>query len=155
MRIKKGTYGLKQAGIIANQELVNYMAPFRISSRATHTWPMGPWQQNVFSLVVDNLCVQYWSTEDSDNFLKAPRAKYLITVNMEETVYIGIKIERECVHRTFTLSIPSYTRKALHRFQHILRGNKEYSPHKCASIKYGHKAQYADPLDAAEYLSEK
>ena len=28
MRIKKGMYGLKQAGIIANQELVKYMAPF-------------------------------------------------------------------------------------------------------------------------------
>ena len=28
MRIKKGMYGLKQAGIIANQELVKHMAPF-------------------------------------------------------------------------------------------------------------------------------
>ena len=28
MRIEKGMYGLKQAGIIANQELVKNMAPF-------------------------------------------------------------------------------------------------------------------------------
>ena len=28
MRIEKGMYGLKQAGIIANHELVKHMAPF-------------------------------------------------------------------------------------------------------------------------------
>ena len=49
----------------------------------------------------------------------------------------------------------SYVRKALHIFQHILRGVKEYSPHICDPIQYGQKFQYADPLDAAEYLSDK
>ena len=45
--------------------------------------------------------------------------------------------------------------KALHRFQHILRGGKENSLHTCAPIQYGQKVQYADPLDSAEYLSDK
>ena len=51
--------------------------------------------------------------------------------------------------------MPSYARKVLHRFQNILRGGKEYSPHTCAPIQYGHKIQYADPLDLSEYLSDK
>ena len=70
----------------------------------------------MFSLVVDDFCFQYCSTEDSDHFLEAIRAKYLITVDMAETVYIVIKLEWEYVHRTVTLSIPSYVRKALNRF---------------------------------------
>ena len=41
MRIKKGMYGLKQAGIITNQELVKTYGSIWISSCATHTWPMG------------------------------------------------------------------------------------------------------------------
>ena len=49
----------------------------------------------------------------------------------------------------------SYVRNALHIFQHILRGGKEYSLHIYAPIQYGKRLQYADPLDAAEYLSEK
>ena len=32
---------------------------------------------------------------------------------------------------------------------------KYYSPHTCAPIQYGKKIQYTDPLDAAEYLSDK
>ena len=74
---------------------------------------------------------------------------------MVATVYIGIKLEWDHVHRTVTLSMPSYVRKDFHIFHNILRGGKEYSPHTCAPIQYGQKVQYADPLDASEYLSDK
>ena len=74
---------------------------------------------------------------------------------MEATLYIVIKLECDYVNRTVTLSIPSYVLKALNRFQHILRGGKEYSPHTCAPIQYGKWVKYVDPLDAAENLSEK
>ena len=50
-------------------------------------------EKNNNILVVDNFCVQYFSTEDADNCFKALRAKYLITVDMAATVYIGIKLE--------------------------------------------------------------
>ena len=63
---------------------------------------------------------------------------------MEATVYIGIKLDWDYVRRTVTLSMPNYVCKALHIFQHIMRGGKEYYPHICEPI------QYADPLDAAE-----
>ena len=112
-------------------------------------------KKTIFSLVVDNLCVQYCSIEDAYHFLNALRAKYLITVDMEATVYIGIKLEWDYVHRTVTLFMPSYVRKALYRLQHILRGGKEYSPHNCAPIQYGQKVQHEDPLDTAECPSDK
>ena len=125
MCINKGMYGLKQAGIITNQELVKHMAPFEYYP-VKHT--PGPRVHNskktLFNLVVENFCVQYFSTEDADHFLNALRSKYFITVDMETTVYIGIKLVWDCVHRTFTFSIPSYVNKALHRFQHMLRGDK-------------------------------
>ena len=69
---------------------------------------------------------------------------------MEVTVYIGIKLDWDCVHRTITLPMPNYVLKDLNRFQHNIRGGKDYSPHTCAPIQYGQKIQYADPLDAAE-----
>ena len=76
MRIEKGMYGLKQAGIIANQELVKHMAPFGYHP-VKHT--PGLWVHNsrktLFSLVVDDFCVQYSSSEDADHFLNALRSK--------------------------------------------------------------------------------
>ena len=105
--------------------------------------------------MVDNFYVQYFSTEDADHFLKSLRSKYLITVDMSAAVYIGIKLTWDYVHITVTLSMSSYVHKALHRFQHILRGGKYYSPHTCSPIQYGQKIQYVDPLDTAEYLPDK
>ena len=69
MRIEKGMYGLKQAGITPNQDLVKHMAPFGYHP-VTHTPSLRVHdiRKTLFSLVVDNLCVQYFSTEDADHF---------------------------------------------------------------------------------------
>ena len=76
MRIKKGNYGLKQAGIIADQELVKHMAPFGYHP-VKHT--PGLWlydsKKTRFILVVDDFYVQYCSTEDASHFLNALRSK--------------------------------------------------------------------------------
>ena len=86
-------YGIKQAGIIVNQELVKHMDPFGYHPvNHTHVLWVHDINKTLFSLVVDNFCVQYFSTEDSDYFLNALRSKYLITFDMAETVYIRIKI---------------------------------------------------------------
>ena len=70
MRIDKGIYGLKQAGIIANQELVKHMDTFGYHP-VQHTPDL--WihdnRHTIFSLVVENNCVQYSSTEDADHLL--------------------------------------------------------------------------------------
>ena len=60
MRIEKGMYGLKQARIIVNQELVKHMAPFGYHP-VKHT--PGLWvhdsKKTLFSVVVNDFCVQY------------------------------------------------------------------------------------------------
>ena len=57
MRTEKGMYGLKHAGIIANQELVKHMAPF-VYHPVQHTpvlW-VHDIRKTLFSLVVGILC---------------------------------------------------------------------------------------------------
>ena len=69
---------------------------------------------------------------------------------MEANIYIAINMDWDYVNITVTLFMTNYVRKALHIFQQILMGGKEYSPHICAPIQYGQKIQYDDPLDALE-----
>lgn len=67
--IDKCMYRLKQTGIIANETLVKPMAPFGYHP-VIHT--IGLWVHNtrktIFSLVVDNFCVQYSLMEDATHF---------------------------------------------------------------------------------------
>ena len=69
MHIEKGRYDLKQAGIITNQDLVEHVYPF--GYHPVHHTP-GLWvhdnRNTIFIFVVDNVFVQYSSTEDSDIF---------------------------------------------------------------------------------------
>ena len=68
MHMDKGMYGLKQAGIIDNQELVKHMDPF--GYHPVHHTP-GLWvhdNQKIFSHVDDDFCVQYYSVKDADHF---------------------------------------------------------------------------------------
>ena len=62
-------YGLKQAEIIANEALVKHMAPFGYHP-VQHT--PGLWVHNtrptIFSLVVNDFCVQYSSMDDTNHF---------------------------------------------------------------------------------------
>ena len=117
MRIEEGMYGLKKSGIIANQELVKHMAPFGYHP-VQHT--PGLWvydiRKTLFILVVENFCVKYCSIEDANHFFKSLISKYLVTVDMAATFYIRIKLEWDYLHRTVTLSMPIYLRKALQIF---------------------------------------
>ena len=60
MRIEKGTYGLKQAGIIVKQELVKHMDPFgyHILKHTPGLWVHNS-KKTIFSLVVDDFRFQY------------------------------------------------------------------------------------------------
>ena len=126
MRIEKGMYGLKQAGIIDNRELVKNMAPCGYHPvQHTHGLWVHDNRNTIFSLVVDNFCLQYYLMKYANHLLNSLRAKYLITVDMEATVYIGVKLDKDYVQRTVIFSIPNYVRKALNIFQHIIMGGKE------------------------------
>ena len=76
MHTEKGMCGIKQASIISNQELVKHMDPFWYHT-VQHT--PGLWvhdnRNTIFSLVVDDFCVQYSSMEDADHFFKYTQIK--------------------------------------------------------------------------------
>ena len=86
-------YGLKQAGIIAQKELIKHMS--RFGYHPVRFTP-GLWKHEtrptIFSLVVDDFAVQYTSKEDADHLLSALQAKYRITVDWEAKLYIGISL---------------------------------------------------------------
>ena len=96
--------------------------------------------KNICSLVVNNFCVLYYSVEYADHFFNELKAKYFITIDTGEKVYIEINLDWEYENRTVTFSMQNYVRKALHKFQHIMVGGKEYPPYICSPIQYGQKS---------------
>ena len=94
VKIFKGMYGLKHAGIIAHKSLIGHIAPFGYHS-ARHT--PGLWQHEtrdtIFTLVVDNFDINYTSLKNAKNLLSALQAKYTISEDWEAKIYIGITLK--------------------------------------------------------------
>ena len=88
-------------------------------------------------MTADTPFLALWSTifvfnipqQRMPTIFKCPQSQISYHSRYGRKVYIEIKLEWEYVHRTVTLSMPSYVHKALHKLQHILMSDKEYSPH--------------------------
>ena len=87
LKIVKGMYGLKQAGIIANIELTKHLDKFGYYL-VQHT--PGLWRHKtcaaIFTLVVDDFAIKYATHQDADHLLQALCAKYTISTDWEASL---------------------------------------------------------------------
>jgi hypothetical protein len=87
IEIRKGMYGLKQAGLLANQLLQTRLAPFGYYP-ARHT--PGVWLHKTrpisFSLVAVDFTVKYVVKQHADHLRNAPLKTYELTIDWAATV---------------------------------------------------------------------
>jgi len=156
VEIRRGMYGLPQAGRIANDQLTKFLAP-----HGYHPLPLTPglWKHNTrditFSLVVDDFGVKYTNKSDADHLILTleKECKYQISVDWEGTRYCGLTLAWDYVARTCDVSMPGYIERALQRFHHPTPSQPEHAPHPWQRPNYGAKTQYADAPDTAEALN--
>jgi hypothetical protein len=107
IEIRKGMYGLKQSGLLANQLLQTRLAPFGYYP-ARHT--PGLWLQKTrpidFSLIVDNFAVKYVGSQHADHLINALLQSYELTTDWAAKVYSGMSLKWDYKNRTCDISMP-------------------------------------------------
>ncbi|KAI2498397.1 Reverse transcriptase (RNA-dependent DNA polymerase) [Fragilaria crotonensis] len=146
-------YGLPQAGRLANDQLIKFMAPHGYHPVALTP---GLWKHSsrdiVFSLVVDDFGIRYTSQADADHLITTLERHYQVSVDWTGTRYCGLTLTWDYVRRTCDLSMPGYIARALQRFQHVAPPKPEHSPHPWQRPTYGAKTQFAPEPDTAVAL---
>jgi Reverse transcriptase (RNA-dependent DNA polymerase) len=155
VEIRKGMYGLLQAGRIANDALVPYLALHgynqskHVHGLFTHiTCPI------CFSLVVDDFGVKYVGQQNAQHLIDTLSNKYKITTNWTGTLYCGITLDWDYVNHTVTLSMPGYIKRALQRFTHTADAIPEHAPHTSVLPQYGAPIQYTETPDTSAPLNK-
>jgi hypothetical protein len=91
IEIRKGMYGLKQAGLLANQLLQTHLEPFGYYP-ARHT--PGLWLQKTrpisFRLIVDDFAVKYVGKQHAEHLRNALLRMYELTTDWMATMYSGM-----------------------------------------------------------------
>jgi hypothetical protein len=154
IEIRKGMYGLPQAGIIANNKLRKHLSEFGYIP-TKHT--PGLWKHKTrpvqFSLVVDDFRVKYVGKDNALHLIDAIKALYECTTDWDGTLYCGITLKRDYLARTVDLSIPGYINSALDKFQHPLPSRPEHSPHAWNKTVFGQTTQQPFPEDSSNHLA--
>jgi hypothetical protein len=117
IEIRKGMYGLNQAGLLANQLLQTRLAPFGYYP-ARHT--PGLWLHKTrpisFTLIVDNFAVKYVGKQHAEHLWNALLRAYELTTDWTATVYSGMTLKWDYKNRTCDISMPGYVSNVLSKF---------------------------------------
>jgi hypothetical protein len=155
IEIRKGMYGLKQAGLLANQLLQKRLSPFGYYP-ARHK--PGMWLHNTrpiaFSLVVDDFAVKYVGKEHADHIWDALLRSYELTTDWKGKAYSGMSLKWDYKNGTYDISMPGYVANVLIKFQHDTPNQLQHTPLIYVMPVYGAKPQYAKQ-DETPHLIEK
>jgi hypothetical protein len=126
---RKGMYGLKQAGLLANHILQKRFAPFDYYP-ACHT--PGLWLHKTrpidFSLKVDGFAVKYVGKQNADHLRDTLLRSYELTIYWEGKVYSGMSLKWDCKNRTCDISMPGYVANVLSKFQRDTSKQPQHTP---------------------------
>ena len=154
IEIRRGMYGLPQAGILAETQLIHFLGKYGYSP-VTHTpglW-RHQWRPIAFCLVVDDFGVKYVGREHADHLIQCLRNHYKeIDIDWTGKRFCGIHLHWDYLNRTCDLSMPGYVDHALHKFQHPTPKKPQDSPYPVAVKQYGVKVQLTDPIDTSTRL---
>ena len=155
--IRKGMYGLKEAGILAFKQLVTNLAPHGYEPMK---FTPGLWRHTslptTFTLCVDDFGVKYFNKTHAHHLINAVKANYECTTDWTGSLYCGLNLVWHYNDGYVDVSMDGYVSRALRRFKHIPSSNRvQHSPHPWNAPIYGRKeAQQptkqstSPPLDA-------
>jgi hypothetical protein len=113
-KVRRGMYGLPQAGHIAQEQLIKRLkkAGYFQSESSPGFWKH-EWRPISFTLVVDDFGVKYVGKENADHLISVLQEDYKIDIDWEGTRYIGLTLDWDYIQRKVHLSMPGYIIKAL------------------------------------------
>jgi hypothetical protein len=148
VEIRKGMYGLPQAGILANDRLAEhlknsgYVAAQHTPGLFRHvTRPIS------FCLVVDDFLVKFIDKINAEHLVTTLKSLYEITTDWNCSQYCGLTLDWDYLNRTVDVSMPGYIERALERFQHKKPTRDQHSPSAWITPTYGAASQLSTPSD--------
>jgi hypothetical protein len=156
VEIRKGCYGLPQAGLLAQELLEERLNKhgYVQSSRTPGLWTH-KWRPVQFTLVVDDFGIKYVGEENLQHLISVLKENYEISIDREGKRYCGVFLDWDYEKREVHLSMPGYVTKALKRFNHSRPNKPQNQPYPHVPPKYGAKVQYAMPEDTSPKLSKE
>ena len=155
VEIRKGMYGLPQAGLLAKELLKQRLGKQGYTqSKVTPGFWTHSWRPISFTLVVDDFGVKYAGKEHADYLVRVLKEHYEIIEDWEGKKYIGLMFYWYYIKRQVHVSMTGYVYMALIQFKYRTPKRKQDQPYKHAIPNYGAKTQYVVGPDGTALLAK-
>ena len=128
--IEKGMYGLKNAAILAYENLTTNLGHF---GYYPVEGTVGLWahrtRRTKFCVCVDDFGVKFYSKADAQHLLDAIGSHYKYTVDWHGRHYCGLTLDWHYDGNYVDVAMPGYIEKALKRLNHRFTVYPQFSPH--------------------------
>ena len=154
LEIRRGMYGLPQAGILAQQLLEKqlnnkgYSQENLVPGLWTHSW-----RPITFTLCVDDFGVKYVGKQHAAHLIAILKEHYTISQDWNGARYTSMDIDWDYTNLEIYLYMLSYVQDALTRFRHALPHKLQDQPYPHVKPTYGAKSQYATDSDPSPLLT--
>ena len=155
VEIRRGMYGLPQAGLLAQKLLET-----RLNAEGYSQSPLTPgfwthkWRPISFTLCVDDFGVKYVGQEHADHLMAVLKKDYTISCDPDGTRYLGLDLDWDYDNRVVHLSMLDYVKAAIARFQHKPPRKPQDQPHLHIKPNYGATKQFAPDHDDSPLLDK-
>jgi hypothetical protein len=136
--IRKGMYGLPQAGILGSKLLKK-----RLAIRGYYQCQHMPglwhhmWHDITFCLNVDDFGIKTTSMGDMKHLVSSLQEHYSVAVDWTGSLFCGVKLMWDYVNCMVDLHMPDYISKALLKYQHQAPLKPQHAPYKATPIRFG------------------
>ena len=130
LEIRKGMYGLKEAAILAYEQLREHLSKsgYVPMKHTPGVWRHGS-RPTTFTLAVDDFGIKCFKKSDADHLLKALGEKYALAIDWTVTSYLGLTINWHYDEGYVDISMPDYVPKALAKFHHSAPKRPQHAHH--------------------------
>ena len=101
----------------------------------------------MFSLVVDDFCVQCEGIQHSKHLKESLEIHYEVALDREGRLFCGITLDWNYNMKHVDMSVPGYVQRNRTKSQHPNPLNPQQSPYQATPIRYGTKVQHPVQLD--------
>ena len=155
IKIKMGMYGLKQAAILAYENLVKNLSKFGYEPiEQTDSFWRHKNRPTKFCLFIDDFGVKYFDKADINHLISSLQHNYKLSTDFSGYNYYELTINWNYANQFVDISMPGYIEKALTKFQHTPK-IPQYSPHQYTRHQYGKTAQYTPGPDTSPATTKK
>lgn len=158
VRIKREMYGLKQAAVLAYQQLCDHLKTHGyVPIQSSKCMFQHKTRRTKFCLCVNDFGIKYFSKDDINHLLGVLNEKYKGTQDWEGKHLCGYTFNWNYQKGYVDVSMPGYVKAALRKLKYIMKKFPEYSPFDFTPIHYGAKGtqQYMAKEDTSNFLTPK